>query len=179
MKPIGEKLLGIFREEHHEHAEQIRLLIDRIRQAESPGQDLDEAFRRAHSLKGAARAVDIGAQLVWISPPSNQHDFIEVWRATTNDRTGAVLAFRGKASNFFDSSSTVVTRYFWIRAGRESGGYSAWHPVSSTGGVSVRYGGAARPRNMLVVESWTAGDVPGSVGNFVANESASRGADFA
>ena len=60
MKPIGEKLLGIFQEEHHEHAEQIRLLIDRIRQAESPVQDLDEAFRRAHSLKGAARAVDIG-----------------------------------------------------------------------------------------------------------------------
>lgn len=60
MNPIGEKLLGIFRGEHQEHSEQIRLLIDRIREAENPGADLEEAFRRAHSLKGAARAVDIG-----------------------------------------------------------------------------------------------------------------------
>jgi two-component system chemotaxis sensor kinase CheA len=59
VNPGGQKLLAIFRAEHREHSEQIRLLIDRIRQADSPGEDLDEAFRRAHSLKGAARAVGI------------------------------------------------------------------------------------------------------------------------
>ena len=59
MKIIREKLLGIFQGEHQEHSGQIRLLLRRIVAAEAPGPDLDEAFRRAHSLKGAARAVGL------------------------------------------------------------------------------------------------------------------------
>lgn len=59
MKDIREKLLGIFQGEHQDHSGQIRLLLQRIVAAETPGPDLDEAFRRAHSLKGAARAVGL------------------------------------------------------------------------------------------------------------------------
>ena len=58
MKQIREKLLGIFQGEHQDHSGQIRLLLKRIVEA-GAGPDLDEAFRRAHSLKGAARAVGL------------------------------------------------------------------------------------------------------------------------
>lgn len=59
MKQIRDKLLGIFQGEHQDHSGQIRALLRRIVEAEGPGPDLDEAFRRAHSLKGAARAVGL------------------------------------------------------------------------------------------------------------------------
>jgi two-component system, chemotaxis family, sensor kinase CheA len=55
------RLLAVFQAEHKEHAEYIRGFLSRSEKAggASPGPDLDEAFRRAHSLKGAARAVDL------------------------------------------------------------------------------------------------------------------------
>jgi two-component system chemotaxis sensor kinase CheA len=59
VKQIRDKLLGIFQGEHQDHSGQIRTLLRRIVEAEGPGPDLDEAFRRAHSLKGAARAVGL------------------------------------------------------------------------------------------------------------------------
>lgn len=54
------KLLTIFAVEHAEHVERIRAVLAAVEQGASlPAADLDEAFRRAHSLKGAARAVDL------------------------------------------------------------------------------------------------------------------------
>jgi two-component system, chemotaxis family, sensor kinase CheA len=56
-----QKLLATFQIEHRDHVEQIRSLLAMIEK--TSGQQaragLDEAFRRAHSLKGAARAVDL------------------------------------------------------------------------------------------------------------------------
>jgi two-component system, chemotaxis family, sensor kinase CheA len=61
LKNIQQKLLATFQIEHRDHVEQIRSLLAMIRQAEAQpeGPELEEIFRRAHSLKGAARAVDL------------------------------------------------------------------------------------------------------------------------
>lgn len=62
MKDIRQKLLATFEVEHRDHVEQIRSLLAMMKTTsgttDSP--ELEEAFRRAHSLKGAARAVDLG-----------------------------------------------------------------------------------------------------------------------
>ena len=61
MKDIRQKLLATFQIEHRDHVEQIRSLLAMIEKTagQPAGPQLDEAFRRAHSLKGAARAVDL------------------------------------------------------------------------------------------------------------------------
>ena len=58
MTDIRERLLAAFELEHQEHLANIR---EALRQAERGGEapDLTEIHRRAHSLKGAARAVDL------------------------------------------------------------------------------------------------------------------------
>jgi two-component system chemotaxis sensor kinase CheA len=58
---IQHKLAAIFQGEHAEHLEHIRSILALLEHvAETKGRiELDEAFRRAHSLKGAARAVDL------------------------------------------------------------------------------------------------------------------------
>lgn len=61
MKGIRERLLEAFQIEYREHLETIRALLDDLsRRTDGSGiAQLDETFRRAHSLKGAARAVDL------------------------------------------------------------------------------------------------------------------------
>ena len=63
MTDIGQKLAAIFQGEHAEHLAHIRSILALLEHvAEAQGRtELDEAFRRAHSLKGAARAVDLDA----------------------------------------------------------------------------------------------------------------------
>jgi len=58
---IRQKLAAIFQGEHAEHLEHIRSILALLESVtETKGRaELDEAFRRAHSLKGAARAVDL------------------------------------------------------------------------------------------------------------------------
>jgi len=60
---IRHKLAAIFQGEHAEHLEHIRSILALLANvADAHGRiELDEAFRRAHSLKGAARAVDLDA----------------------------------------------------------------------------------------------------------------------
>jgi two-component system chemotaxis sensor kinase CheA len=60
---IRQKLAAIFQGEHAEHLEHIRSILALLENVtEIKGRaELDEAFRRAHSLKGAARAVDLDA----------------------------------------------------------------------------------------------------------------------
>lgn len=61
MNGIRERLLAAFQVEYQEHLSAIRKLVDElVRRTEGSGiAQLDETFRRAHSLKGAARAVDL------------------------------------------------------------------------------------------------------------------------
>lgn len=61
MKAVPPALFAIFQAEHAEHLEQIRSIValaEKLGEGAGPEQ-LEEAFRRAHSLKGAARAVDL------------------------------------------------------------------------------------------------------------------------
>ena len=61
MTDIRQKLAAIFQGEHAEHLEHIRSILALLENVgEIQGKtELDEAFRRAHSLKGAASAVDL------------------------------------------------------------------------------------------------------------------------
>ena len=63
MTDIRLKLAAVFQGEHAEHLEHIRSILALLANvADTRGKiELDEAFRRAHSLKGAARAVDLDA----------------------------------------------------------------------------------------------------------------------
>src|SRR6185295_2101631 len=56
LKDIRKKLLATFQIEHKEHLKYIRDILAASTQAGGPpaATDLDEIFRRAHSLKGAA-----------------------------------------------------------------------------------------------------------------------------
>ena len=63
MKDLRQKLLATFQVEHQEHVQGIRATLA---SCEATGvapaaPELDDIFRRAHSLKGAARAVDLRA----------------------------------------------------------------------------------------------------------------------
>jgi two-component system chemotaxis sensor kinase CheA len=66
VRPFDRSLLQIFSGEQNEHIEHIRTLIETAAKA-APGGDpsaagsstIDELFRRAHTLKGAARAVGL------------------------------------------------------------------------------------------------------------------------
>jgi two-component system chemotaxis sensor kinase CheA len=60
---IRERLMQAFQIEYREHVDAIRLLLDDLaHKSEGSGlAQLDEIFRRAHSLKGASRAVDLPA----------------------------------------------------------------------------------------------------------------------
>ncbi len=63
MKDIRQRLLATFQIEHRDHVEQIRSFLATVASGtvQPAGMELEEAFRRAHSLKGAARAVDLSA----------------------------------------------------------------------------------------------------------------------
>lgn len=61
MNDLRRRLLAAFRIEHQDHLEYIRGALARAEESSVPWDqaELDEVFRRAHSLKGAARAVDL------------------------------------------------------------------------------------------------------------------------
>lgn len=63
MQDIRQRLLATFQIEHRDHVEQIRSFLATVAAGavQPAGVELEEAFRRAHSLKGAARAVDLNA----------------------------------------------------------------------------------------------------------------------
>ncbi|WP_245593610.1 response regulator [Azospirillum halopraeferens] len=61
MIDIRQRLLAAFELEHKEHLAELRQALRAAAAGGGPGPDLDEMHRRAHSLKGAARAVDLPA----------------------------------------------------------------------------------------------------------------------
>lgn len=56
---LQQRLLKVFEAEHAEHLACMRELLERASQAPLATEELNEIFRRAHSLKGAARAVGL------------------------------------------------------------------------------------------------------------------------
>ncbi|MFD0935123.1 Hpt domain-containing protein, partial [Methylobacterium trifolii] len=57
MTDIRQLLLAAFEIEHREHIDAIRLALGAATEGRAP--DWNDIFRRAHSLKGASRAVDL------------------------------------------------------------------------------------------------------------------------
>lgn len=58
---LKQRILAAFQVEHREHLEAIRAVLDKLELEDSTltGEDIDEIFRRAHSLKGAARVNEL------------------------------------------------------------------------------------------------------------------------
>ncbi|WP_207484053.1 hybrid sensor histidine kinase/response regulator [Arenibaculum pallidiluteum] len=59
MTGIREKLLAAFEAEHREYLTDIGARLDRLGEGGALGAEIEEMLRQAHSLKGAARAVDL------------------------------------------------------------------------------------------------------------------------
>jgi hypothetical protein len=76
-------------------------------------------------------------RLTWTNPVDKDLSYIEVWEASTNDRSGATK-IADIFSDFFTRTGLTASavRYYWIRAVDTSGNQSGYHPTSSTGGVS-------------------------------------------
>jgi hypothetical protein len=77
----------------------------------------------------------VGAITVTVdAPPPEQWDVIEYYAAETNDRSGATLANRSRATTFNHTFATATTRYYWARTRRE-GITSEFYPSGSTAGI--------------------------------------------
>lgn len=82
--------------------------------------------------------------LKWTNPTADTFDQIEVWEASTNDRSGASLLGTQRSTSLLRSPLNAgTTRYYWIRALDLSSRVSAWHPTGSTSGVSGSAGSIA------------------------------------
>ena len=81
--------------------------------------------------------------ITWDDPSDSDLNGVEIWAASSNDRSQATLVGKAQAgpdtpAAFIHSGlSTNTTRYYWIRAFDFAGNRSDWHPSSSTGGVSA------------------------------------------
>jgi hypothetical protein len=77
-----------------------------------------------------------GVRLHWTNPVQRDVDYIEIWRATTNNRASATMVAQVKGNDYMDHSLETGTRYYWIRATSTTGLSGAYHPTSATAGVS-------------------------------------------
>lgn len=77
-----------------------------------------------------------GVRLHWTNPSQRDVDYIEVYRATTNNRSTATMVAEVKANDYMDHSLETGTRYYWVRARSNTGLFSDYHPTSATAGVS-------------------------------------------
>lgn len=75
-------------------------------------------------------------RLHWDNPSQRDVDYIQIWRATVNNRASATMVAQVKANDYTDHSLETGTRYYWIRAISTTGLTSAYHPSSATAGVS-------------------------------------------
>lgn len=75
-------------------------------------------------------------------------DAIEVWAASSNNRSGASKV--GEGLTFFGHTVTAgATRFYWIKARNASGNYGDWYPLSATAGVSATSGTAVPGPNSI------------------------------
>lgn len=91
------------------------------------------------TLSGLAITANVGSiGLSWDPSQPGGLQNIEVWRHTSNDRSGATLITTTLSDTYTDVDFADDTDYYyWIRAKNIFGTYGAWHPTSSTGGVHV------------------------------------------
>jgi two-component system, chemotaxis family, sensor kinase CheA len=108
------RLLAAFKAEQREHVDKIRGLLDELaRSGEGDGPALQEAFRRAHSLKGAARAVDL-------RPVESLANGVETLFARVRDgRLGIVPETLKTLHRVLDSIEDWVAAYFQGQPGAD------------------------------------------------------------
>jgi len=82
--------------------------------------------------------------LVWENSPDYDFDYMEVWRATTNDIDLAVKIAKEKGITYLDTIGLgETTRYYWIRAVNTSGEVSDFYPSTTAGVSGISLGVAA------------------------------------
>lgn len=89
-----------------------------------------------------ATSVAGGVKLAWAVTDPNANglpyrslDAVEVWAATSNDRSGATKVGEG-ITDFFHNYLPVETFfYYWIKARDKEGSEGDWYPSGSTSGV--------------------------------------------
>lgn len=83
-----------------------------------------------------------GLVLTWSPPAADKYDYVEIWEAISNDRTGALRIAQVRGDHYSKTSGTSITRYYWARSVRAGFGTSAWEPSGVSAGVSATFGGA-------------------------------------
>jgi predicted phage tail protein len=75
--------------------------------------------------------------LQWPSHPARDWEYMEVWEASTNDRSLAVHIHNATGTTFpRQGLDSGVTRYYWIKAVTRSLAKSEFFPASPTGGIA-------------------------------------------
>lgn len=133
------------------------LRIQYIPASETPQGDTDSAPPPVTNLttQGVVGAINVGVT----APPPEQWDVIEYYAAVTNDRSGAVLANRSRATSFNHTFATATERFYWART-RLNGLVSVFYPASATAGVpgtSIDAGGGTPGESVEVEFATTAG----------------------
>lgn len=64
-------------------------------------------------------------------------DAVEVWSASTNDRSASDFAYVAEGLQHAFFQSQVGTYYYWIKPRNVLGSYGEWYPVSPTAGIQV------------------------------------------
>lgn len=64
-------------------------------------------------------------------------DAVELWAASTNDRSAAAKVAEGRDSAGHFALTQGATRYYWIKARNNAGRYGDWYPAGATSGVSA------------------------------------------
>lgn len=135
------------------------LRIQYIPASETPQGDQSS---RPPPISSISTASVVGAISVTVNaPPPEQWDVIEYYAAATNDRSGATLANRSRATSFNHTFASATTRYYWTRT-RLNGVVSDWFPSSSTAGVlgTSLDAGAGTPGESVEVEFSTTASGP-------------------
>jgi len=95
------------------------------------------------STLAADGSVSGGIGLSWVNPSDADLLNVEVWEATTNDRSLASRIFQLSSDGVLIPKANGTIRYYWVRAVDTSGNVSTWEPAGATSGVQGTSGSAS------------------------------------
>jgi len=90
-----------------------------------------------------------GVRLAWSHPALSNVSHVEVYVATTNDRSTAVLLTKVKGESYFHTLAEDEVRYYWVIARGDNGMLSQWFPLSGVAGIQGTAGGIAAGANAI------------------------------
>ena len=91
----------------------------------------------------SASTVPYGIKLSWTNPASQEFDFIDVYVSSSSAWSGATKVASVRTDTYTFSLGSGETRYFWLRARRNTGDVSLRVPNSDTSTVSGTSGSGA------------------------------------